>query len=536
MTNGFLGIVLHAHLPFLKHPEMEDCLEERWLFQAITETYIPILKSLFRLSEQNIAYKITVSLSPPLLEMLNDDLLKQRYKKYLENLIELSEKETVRLRGDLALQPLAHMYLNQFKQTYYDFTDRFGQDLIKPWAQLATSGYVELNTSAATHAYLPLLLSKEAINAQVKTGLRTFRRHFGYTPQGFWIPECAYTPKIEPALKEEGVKHFILETHGILFADPRPKFGFHAPLITPQGLMAFGRDPDCSKQVWSADEGYPGDPWYREFYRDVGYDLGLDYLGEALPGNTRVPVGIKYHRVTDRKSNHKQIYHPEKAKHKAWEHAGNFMFWRNKEAEYWRAIYGRRPVMVAPFDAELFGHWWYEGPIWLENLLRRMALENQRVKTVTMSEYPEYYPHNQTARPALSSWGYKGYHEVWLESSNHWIYRHLHFCQDTMVGLSKNHGNAAGLARRALNQAARELMLAQASDWPFIMKAGTVPEYAKKRFVTHTARFLRLAKEIEEGAINPVFLGYLEQVDSIFPDIDFRDFTHIGTEDTQRVS
>lgn len=524
MTKGFLAIVLHAHLPFVKHPEIDDCLEERWLFQAITDTYIPLLRSLFRLSEDDVPYRITVSLSPPLLYMLSDGFLRQRYKSYIENLIELSEKETARVKGNRDLEPLAHMYLNQFRETYRDYTEKFRENLIQPWASLEANGYVELATSSATHGYLPLLINDEAMRAQIKTGIRTFRRCFGSTPQGFWIPECAYTPEIEPVIKEEGVKYFILETHGILFASPRPRFGFHAPVVTPQGLMAFGRDPDCSKQVWSADEGYPGDPWYREFYRDIGYELPLDYLGKALPGSTRVPLGIKYHRITDRQSNYKEIYRPDAGRRKAWEHAGNFVFWRNKEAEFWNEIYGRRPVIVAPYDAELFGHWWYEGPLWLEYLLRRMAKEKQQVKTITLSQYPEYYPVNQVARPSVSSWGYKGYHEVWLEESNHWIYRHLHHCQETMVDLAAQLKHAAGLAKRALNQAARELLLAQASDWPFIMKTGTVPDYARNRFVTHTGRFQRLADELKEGAVDPVFLKYLEQVDSIFPDIDFRDF------------
>jgi 1,4-alpha-glucan branching enzyme len=525
MTKGFLSIVLHAHLPFVKHPEIEDCLEERWLFQAITETYIPLLKCLFRLSEDEVPYRITVSLSPTLLEMLNDKFLQERYKKYLLNLIALLEKETARVRGNSDLEHLVQMYLTQFRDLYEDYTEKLRQDLIQPWARLADSGYVELATSSATHGYLPLLLRNESIGAQIKTGLRTFRRHFGRNPQGFWVPECGYTPGIEPILREENIKYFILETHGLLFAAPRPRFGFHAPLMTPDGLLAFGRDPDCSKQVWSADEGYPGDPWYREFYKDIGYELPLDYLAQALPGNTRVPLGIKYHRITDKKSNHKEIYRPDAGLQRAWEHAGNFMFWRNKEAEFWWEVYGRRPVMVAPYDAELFGHWWYEGPLWLEYLLRRMARENQQVKTITLSEYPEHYPVNQVARPSVSSWGYKGYHEVWLEESNHWIYRHLHHCEETMVCLATQLENAGGLAKRALNQAARELLLAQASDWPFIMKTGTVPQYAKNRFIVHTGRFLRLAKELQTGSVNPVFLQYLEQVDGIFSDIDFRDFT-----------
>lgn len=525
MTSGFLSLLLHAHLPFVKHPDREDSLEQRWLFQAVTESYIPLLKRFYKLAQEDIPYKITISLSPPLLEMLNDNLLKERYKRYLENLMELSAKEIDRVKGDPRLHSLAQMYWRQFSEIYNDFTETFSEDLITPWAALESHGNVELLTCAATHGYLPLLLHKEAIRAQVKTGLKAFRRYFHHDPKGFWLPECAYVPDVEPYLKEEGIQYFILETHGVLFATPRPRFGFHAPIVTKEKILAFGRDPDCSKQVWSADEGYPGDPWYREFHRDIGYELPVDYLGKALPENTRVPIGIKYHRVTNRKSNFKEPYDPQMARRMAWEHAGNFMFWRNKEAEYWQKVLNRRPIMIAPYDAELFGHWWYEGPLWLENLFRRMTLENQGVRLITPSEYIQYYPVNQQSQPAISSWGYKGYHEVWLEGSNDWIYRHLHHCQEQMVQSATKYKNASGLVRRALNQAAREILLAQSSDWAFIMKSGTVPEYAKYRFTTHIGRFIRLLREIEEGAVDPVFLKKLELEDSIFPDLDFSEFS-----------
>ena len=524
MTRGFLSIVLHAHLPFVKHSECEDSLEQRWLFQAITDSYIPLLDTFERLAGDGIPFRIAVSLSPPLLEMLTDEVLRQRYKRYLENLIDLSGREKERLRGNTRLESLASMYHTRFTRIYEDFTGKYREDLVSPWSRLERSGRVELLTSAATHGYLPLLLHKEAIGVQIKAGARAFRRMFNHDPVGFWLPECAYVPEVEPYLSSEGVRYFILETHGVLYATPRPRFGFHAPVMTPHKLLAFGRDPDCSKQVWSADEGYPGDPRYREFYRDIGYELPLEYLGNALPGSTRVPVGIKYFRVTDRKTDDKDLYDPEAARRAAWEHAGNFLFWRNKEAEYWQGILGRRPIMVAPYDAELFGHWWFEGPLWLEFLLRRMASENQQVITITPSEYAEYYPVNQVSKPAVSSWGYKGYHEVWLEGSNDWIYRHLHHCQEQMIWMARKHKRASGLLKRALNQAAREILLAQSSDWPFIMKSGTVPEYARNRFITHIGRFRQLIKEVENGAVDPVFLRQLETWDSVFPDIDYAEF------------
>ncbi len=520
LTAGFLSLVLHAHLPFVKNPDEEDSLEERWLFQAITECYLPLLNGLYDLVEQGIRFRLGVSLSPPLLEMLADPVLQARYKKYLGNLCELTEKEIKRTACEKHHQHLATMYRDNFRKLYRDYADKYEDDLIRPWGDLESEGCVELLSSAATHGYLPLLLQPEAIAAQIKIGVATFKRHFHRQPKGFWLPECAYAPEIEPVLRSQGITHFITETHGLLFASPRPRFGHHAPVLTPTGLLAFARDPDCSKQVWSAQEGYPGDSWYREYHRDIGYELPMDYLGRAIPKDTRLPTGIKYFRVTDRASEHKEPYEPDTAARRAWEHANNFVFWRNKEASHWMQVLGRAPVMVAPYDAELFGHWWYEGPLWLANVLRILSKKGNRITTITPSEYTQYYPINQISQPAISSWGYKGYHEVWLEGSNDWTYRHLHESQDRLLKALKLYQQPRGLMKRALNQAVRELFLAQSSDWPFIMKTGTVSDYARNRFVTHIGRLQRLCHEIEQGAPDPSFLSRLEGADSLFQGLD----------------
>lgn len=519
-ASGLLSIILHAHLPYVKHPEREDSLQERWLFQAMTECYIPLLEVFTRLAADDVPYRVAVSLSPPLLEMLSDQLLKERYKKHLAVLLDLAEKEMGRTAGDTLLWELARMYRDRFSEVHRLYTEAFHEDLVQAWGDLARAGRVELLTSGATHGYLPLLLSSKAIGAQVRTGLSAFRRRFGVDPQGFWLPECAYVPEAEPFLKEGHITYFVLETHGVLLAVPRPRFGFHAPLVTPHGMLAFGRDPECSKQVWSADEGYPGDGDYRDFYRDAGYDLPVEYLGKALPAGERAPIGLKYHRVTDRRSQFKDLYNPLAAARKAREHAANFLYWRSQEALHYGSVIGRIPIMVAPYDAELFGHWWYEGPIFLDELFRSMARQHRGVTAITPSEYVRYYPVNQVAQPASSSWGYKGYNEVWLEGSNDWIYRHLHICQEQMAEATERHRDASGLAFRALNQASREILLAQASDWPFIMKTGSLPEYARSRFTSHVGRFRRLIDEIDRGAVDPVFLQELEERDSIFRDLD----------------
>lgn len=519
---GYLSLVLHCHLPFVRHVEYEDCLEERWLFQAITESYLPLLESFLRLAREGVPFSITVSLSPPLLAMLDDGLLKRRYKRHLHVMHDLACRELSRLKGS-ELEPLAEMYKRRFEEAYGFYVQELGEDIPAAWKRLSDLGHVELMTTSATHAYLPLLIQEESVRAQVAVGIQAFERRFGVRPKGFWLPECAYSPEIEPHLAEAGVQYFILETHGLLSGTPRPKSGFYAPVRTPHGLFVFGRDPDCGKQVWSADEGYPGDGAYREFHRDIAYELPLEYLGRAVPG-VRVPTGIKYYRVTDRRSEHKELYDPQAASERAKTHAWNFVFWRHKEAEYWSSVLRKPPLMTAPYDGELFGHWWYEGPQWLEEVLRLTSSPDAIVRSVTPQKYLEKHPPEEILTPAPSSWGYKGYSEVWLCGRTDWMYRHLHACQDAMAEACREKAGATGTVRRALNQAFRELLLAQASDWPFIMTSGTVPEYAKRRFANHIGRFIALLRQAKSGEVDEGYLRELEERDNIFPFLDFESF------------
>jgi 1,4-alpha-glucan branching enzyme len=482
-TKGYLCLVLHAHLPFVRHPEYPDFLEEDWLFEAITETYMPLLRVFEKLEEDGVGYGITVSLSPPLVSLLNDWLLQERYVKRLEKLTELAAKEVDRTRWEPKVNQLAMMYHWFFENTRKTYAEKYSRDLVSVFRRLGDAGHVEITTCAATHGFLPLMsLNKNAVRAQIEIACQYHRRNFGRRPRGIWLPECGYEPGMDVLLRESGVKFFFTDTHGILHASPRPRYGIFAPIYCPSGVAAFGRDMESSKQVWSAQEGYPGDFYYRDFYRDVGFDLDYDYVKPYLHGGagTRVYTGIKYYRITGR-SNRKELYEPEVAREKAAAHAANFMFNREKQVEHLYGVLGREPIIVAPYDAELFGHWWFEGPQWLDSLLRKCAFDQKVFSTITPSGYLSKHPRNQVATPSMSSWGWKGYNEVWLEGSNDWIYRHLHWAADRMVELANEGDGGDPVRARALKQAAREVLLAQSSDWAFIMKTGTAVEYAVKR-------------------------------------------------------
>ena len=525
MPLGYLCLVLHAHLPYVRHPEYDDFLEEDWLYEAITETYIPLLDVFEGLERDGVEWRLTMSVTPTLAGMLADPLLQYRYVRHIDNLIALAAKEIERTRWQPEFHRLAHLYHDRFRRCREVFVKQYEHNLLNGFRRFFQTGKLELITCGATHGFLPLMtINENAVRAQIEIGCREFERHFGRRPQGIWLPECGYTPGVDRLLKDAGLRYFFTDTHGVLYAEPRPRYGVYAPIICPDsGVACFARDTESSKQVWSAIAGYPGDYNYREFYRDVGFDLDYDYLKPHLhQSGIRTFLGIKYYKITGR-TEHKEPYNPQAALDKAAEHAGNFMFNREKQVEWLHGVMGGRPpIIVAPYDAELFGHWWFEGPDWINFLLRKMCYDQQTVKTITVPEYLEQQPRNQIAQPSFSSWGYKGYCEVWLEGSNDWIYRHLHEDSDRMVELARHHPHADGLRRRALNQAARELLLAQSSDWAFIMKTGTMVEYARERTKVHVLNFNQLYEQLQRDELDEDWLSRVEARHNVFPHIDYR--------------
>lgn len=523
LPQGYLALILHAHLPYVRHPEHEDFLEEDWFYEAMTETYLPLLALLDRLRKDQVTFQFTISLTPTLCSMMRDPLLQERYEQHLEKLIEFCEKEIDRTRLDPKLHQLAWFYHRRLEQCRILFTEQYQKKIIPAFKEFQDQGYLEIITCAATHGYLPLMTDyPQAIRAQILIGRDDYRDCFGRNPRGIWLPECAYVPGIESFLAEAEIRWFIVDSHGVLFAEPRPAYGIYSPIVTSAGVLAFGRDMESSQQVWSAEVGYPGDPHYRDFYRDVGLDLDYDYVKPYIqPNGTRKSLGIKYHRITGRGVD-KALYEPDEAREKAAEHAHDFMMNRVKQIEHLFRTMGTRPVVLSPYDAELFGHWWYEGPEFLEFLIRKVAYDQKTFQMISPSHYLENHPTQPLATPAASSWGSKGYSEVWLEGSNAWIYPHLHAATERMIEIAQKNREAKGVMDRALAQAARELLLAQSSDWAFIMKTGTMVAYAEKRTKDHLLRFQRLYEQINKREVEEEFLAYCEWKSPLFPQIEWR--------------
>lgn len=524
MANGYLVLLLHAHLPYVRHPEYESFVEENWLFEGISETYLPILRMLDSLERDKVEFKLALSISPTLTTMLQDELLQQRYIAHLHAQLELAEKEISRTRGDDQFRPLAEMYRTLYEINLRDFTEKYENDITRGFDYYYKRGKLEILATAATHAFLPLYMQHPpAVRAQVQIGVADHARVFGKAPRGFWLPECGYSPGLEEYLSDQGIQYFFVATHGLVFADKRPTAGVYEPVTCPNGVAVFGGDHASTNAIWSAEDGYPSDISYRDFYRDIGHDLPLDYIGPYLPEESiRINTGFKYYAVTG-KTNDKRPYNPEAAARKTRGHADNFVYKLSERIDRLSSLMSAPPVVSCPFDAELFGHWWFEGPSWLELTIRRIA--DSPIKLITPSEYLKVHPKHETSVPAFSSWGNKGYSEVWLDGSNDWLYRHTHKAIERMSELVERFPNQSGLKRRALNQAAREVLLSQASDWPFVMRAGTAVPYSVRRVKDHIANVAHVYEALSRGAIGTEWLTRVERQHRIFPDLDYRVFS-----------
>ncbi len=518
-----LLLVLHAHLPFVRHPEFDAFLEENWLFEAITESYLPLLRMLRRLETARVPGRLSLTLTPTLCAMLSDPVLLRRYRRRLEGLCELAGKEVQRTRNHASeFHDAALHYQQRFCELHRFFVQELREDLPAAFFALAGTGRIEIFGCAATHALLPLLESRHSMEAQIQIGVESHLRYFKTRPKGFWIPECAYSPQVDELLAAHGIRYFITDAHAVLHGVPRPKFGVYAPVRTPAGTVAFPRDPESSRQVWSADCGYPGDGMYREFYRDLGWDAPLDYIQSYLVAHDlRHDLGLKYHRITGRVDlARKEPYAPAAARQRAQEHAAHFVRSRLEHARDLGAKTGRAPLFVAPYDAELFGHWWYEGPDFIEAVFYEAAATG--LELVTPESYLPAAPELQPQTPCVSSWGYNGYFENWLNGSNDWIYPPMHEAGADMARLAHEHRHADDLLRRALNQAARELLLAQSSDWAFILSTNTMADYARRRVTDHLEHFQALCEMVRSGSIDTDYLRRLEERNNLFPDLDYR--------------
>lgn len=522
MSDAFL-LVLHSHLPYVRGAGRWPHGEE-WVHEAILGTYLPLLVALHDLREDGVPYRITIGLTPTLLEQLAHREIKERFLEYVDDQIARADQDRD-LATALPRRSLSEFYRRTYRALREAYLLRFGSDIPAAFADLAATGNVEILTSAATHGYLPLL-DEAAVHAQLDAGRKATRRLTGTEPTGIWLPECAYRPGLEMFLEAHGLDHFFTDApllaEGKAGVVDRPRAWsssswsgaaavaaverpagqaqadvFRPYLVAESGVAAIARHPEVSGQVWSAQMGYPGDPAYREFHRKDDRS------------------GLRYWRVTDTRTDlgAKEEYDVAAAAGRVRTHAAHFASLVRAELAEARRRTGGAAIVTATFDSELFGHWWFEGVDWLSLVLRDLA-----ALTATAAGRLAAFPPQTRIALREGSWGKGSDHSTWLNVQTEWMWRSLARMSDTLAAL-RGETLADRLGKRAADQAQRELLLAQSSDWPFLVTTGQAAQYASERFRMHEQRFDRAVAIARAGtADDEAELLTIERLDEVFPD------------------
>lgn len=560
-TLGAFTFVLHTHLPYARLAGRWPHGEE-WIHEAATETYIPLLETLYDLKDEGVNFHITFDITPVLAEQLVDPDVLAHLDQYLDDRIAAAEKDIAYFQApeseDITLFGLAVWYKAWFKRIKASFTTRFERDIIGAFRRLQDDGCIEIITSAATHAYLPLLARDSSIDAQIKTAIQSHTRLFGRAPTGIWLPECAYRPAyvtesgqqrpgLEQVLAENGLKFFFSETHTVTGGQPvgvaagevigpysyikrRYAIPANPALVVPErpattykpyfvsdtsdsaaeghsNVVVIGRNNRTGMQVWSADQGYPGDFDYREFHKKAGTS------------------GIQYWRVTGVGVDlgEKDAYHPDWADYKIDQHAEHFTNLVGDLLREYQNKTGEAGLITSNYDTELFGHWWFEGVLWLGKVLRYLA-SRPEIELTTVGDYLKNHPPTETLMIPEGSWGSNGTHFTWDNIETHWMWEPIAEAERRMEMLVASFETTSDDELTVLRQTARELLLLQSSDWPFLVTTGQAREYAIQRFSQHLERFNKLADSLEKGKPDTQLAAEYWELDKIFPDIDYHWF------------
>ncbi len=559
---GFLTFTLHAHLPYVvNHGTWPHGME--WLHEAAAETYLPLLRVLGNLERDKIALNCNLNLSPILLEQLAHPVFQAEFPRYVERKIVAAREDEAYFTSmsEPHYAETARFWHKFFSDALADF-EALGRDIIKGFRYFNDKGLIEIITCGATHGYMPLLGTDESVRAQVRTGVQTHERHIGKHPRGIWAPECGYRPAgfwnypvanadgspaapgfdrigVEQALSESDIDFFFVDTHLVEESARIPSpyellrgdvvrngaeamthndyrrlyqpYYVDGPYDKRYATTIFPRDPRTGVQVWSGDSGYPGDGAYLDFHKK------------------RWPGGHRYWRVTGAKVDmgDKQPYYPQEAAERTKSHAAHFvhLVWEALHQGFNDAI---PPILCSPFDAELFGHWWFEGPLWLEAVARNIHDFPTGLELATCSQYLERYPRAGFIKMHEGSWGAEGTNHVWMNPDTSWTYTHIYpaelYTRDVCTAGNWRDG---GLGERIVKQLCRELLLLESSDWQFLITTGAARDYAELRFETHNDQFNEVKAIWQSFEANGSIseeqetrLTAIELRDSVFPDVE----------------
>jgi len=510
----YFNLVLHSHLPFVKKSGRWPFGEE-WFFEAMLDTYIPLSITFLNLKNKGVDFHITLSVTPVLVEQLSDPYMIYETEKYIEEKIILAEKDYYMFEKEGKKEAeVANFYKNRYYKILENFRNNFSRNLLKFWRELQNDGNLEILTSSATHAYLPLLKNSSSIYAQLFIGKENYKRHFDKEPKGIWLPECAYKPGIEKFLSQLSFKYFFVDTHTILggeslgypeIKDHKEKRTILYPYYVDEtDVVVFGRHERTSMQVWSSQWGYPGDGLYREFHK-------------KSEGS-----GLQYWRIVSKEVDlgNKEVYDPDSAKNKVLEHAFHFINLLEDEGR------NNDGIITAMYDTELFGHWWFEGIIFLERVYE-LINESKIVKSITPTPFLDSNPPKEKINLPESSWGKGGKHEVWLNDDTKDLWEKIHEVEDETEKIIEEVSIDSLWKEKVIKQLVKEKLLLESSDWTFLITTNQAREYGYMRFSQHYENFKTLVNllNIKEPSLdNFNFLKKLEEKNSLFPIIDYKIF------------
>lgn len=502
--NGYFCLVLHTHMPYVRRngafPVGED-----WLYQAMSETYLPLLGMLSQLEDEGVGSCMALTVTPVLAEQLADPYVKERFVEYLKVMADhaADDSRDFEYFDDRSRGALAEAYRDSYKRKLVAYLAIDG-DLLGAIASFERSGLIETVASAATHAFLPGLRDERSVRNQVALGIETHRRRFGGQPAGFWLPECGYRRGIEKLLEAEGIRYMLVDPTAA--PDLSPNYPW---TVGSSGVAALARSDRAHRNVWDEVHGYPADARYLDSTKYY-HGSGLLYWKVTGPG---VPIEDK------------AVYEEAAAQGTALDHAGHFI--GEVEDELGSASPARRPgvampVVLASYDTELFGHGWKEGIYWLEVTLRSLA-NCSAVRMVTPSAYLEGNPPDRSAELAQSTWGTGKDSSTWLNQQTRWMWEDLAEVESRMFMLAGRRPGAR-LAARALEQLEREVLLLESSDWPYMVAKDRAKEYSIERFQTHLERFEAVAGALEQGELEKEEskLSEIEEVDNLFSPLDLK--------------
>ncbi|MDR0323450.1 MAG: DUF1957 domain-containing protein [Treponema sp.] len=519
-----LSLVLDVHLPYVREYNKEDDLtqagEESRFFELITETLLPVLDVLERLDDDHVPFRLALAMSPVLCHMLNDEHLQKKYLHYLDKQIEFGLQEQKRTVNQNEINKLAVFYHLKFSDIKKSYVEKYEKDLLKAFDFYKRRGKLEILATCATYSFLPFIShNHESVQAQIEIPASNYRRHFG-SPQGFWLPNLGWTPDIEPFLRAYNFSYTIVDSHGLLFGSPEPEKGCFYPVKTPNGMFILGRDFYTVQEI----EKIKCNELYRDNNRDVGYELPAGTVSQFLSAEgERRRTGYKYWKQSE---NGDTVYNPQEASDLAVQHAKLFLENTIACLEEASKQMKEAPLCLYAGSADMFGRFWHEGPQFIETLFRHAA-GFKDFQFITPSEYifKQDLLSIQEVTPEFSSCGINGYAETWLDVSNDWIYRHLTRAMERMTELAERFPDDTGLKERTLNQAAREILLAQASDWPAMLYKQDSTEYARKQAENALRNFTTIYEALGSNYISTEWLTNLERSHNIFPNINYRVFS-----------